>query len=808
MRTSSRVVASALGLALTLTACSGGQPGSLLPPSSPSNAGGPMAGTNLRATMNPSSEAPLATAPKTFGALAFSDLGRRDPHAMVRVALTLRYEHQAELDRFTDEAATTHHFLTREQFIARFAPSQAHEEAVVAALRNAGFTIERRYPNRTLVDAKAPSTVVERFFSTEMHNVHQGKYGVRYTNVKDASVPESIRPLVRAVSLNNLIVAQTVVDQSGGPINPHPTGKLPQKTAKPPTTELPAAFRPMATGCSGQLFVNPGFESGATGWTTSGDVWDYAPYAYQGSYFAWLDGYSYPGGADYDAQTVSIPAGCKATLSYELYIDTNESSYSGAIDTLKVTVNGTTVQSFSNLNATSSYTLKTVDVSKYAGGNATIQWSSYHGGYGTSDFLLDNTSLTLSPGTGTPPPSPTPAPTATPTAKPTATPTTSPTATPTAHPTATPTTAPTATPTTAPTATPAAGCNNAASLNGPLSNSSGTLATGVSKPFDFPSQHGCTGAGETAAIVIDLPGTVSYVNSYLSGAGVTQTGTITFKAVDGGGSGDEAEADLDMETIAGLAPQANIIVYDTGSLSDQAIEDAYNQVLTDGKAQVVNSSFGGCESGDTPFASSTNSIAQQGASTGVTFNASSGDHGSNNCGSTYSPSEGVSAPAGGAYFQSIGGVNFTYNSSGVLQTVTAGTSNGDAGGGGVSTVNALPSYQSGITGTITSGRNQPDISLPFDPVAVYTGGSWGSYLGTSWSSPASVALILQADQLHGSKLGQLNPTLYSLFKSSGYNTYYTPCTSGSIGAYSCNGSQYNQAAGIGAPKGWALANAL
>ena len=71
-----------------------------------------------------------------------------------------------------------------------------------------------------------------------------------------------------------------------------------------------------------------------------------------------------------------------------------------------------------------------------------------------------------------------------------------------------------------------------------------------------------------------------------------------------------------------------------------------------------------------------------------------------------------------------------------------------------------------------------------------------------------MALFIEADELHGSKLGWLNPTLYSLFTSTGYGTYYTPCTSGNNIAYTCNATQYNQAAGIGTPKGFALANAL
>ena len=68
--------------------------------------------------------------------------------------------------------------------------------------------------------------------------------------------------------------------------------------------------------------------------------------------------------------------------------------------------------------------------------------------------------------------------------------------------------------------------------------------------------------------------------------------------------------------------------------------------------------------------------------------------------------------------------------------------------------------------------------------------------------------IIEANELHATKLGWIDPAVYSLFGSTGYSSYYTPCTSGSNGAYSCNATQYNQAAGIGAPKGWALANAL
>jgi hypothetical protein len=818
MRRLSRVVASAIGLSFTLSAC-GGHGGSSLPGSSGDSADAAARATTATAVTAAAASilasTPQISVPLTAGKLAFTDAGRRASTAPVAVSLTLAYNHQAELDSFVANVSNPNsgsyrQFLTPEQFDAYYAPTVQQEQSVVTALQNAGFTITQRFPNRTIVDATAPSSTVERFFSTEMHNVQQGLYGQRFANLKPAVVPASISPLVRTASLSNVVVVRTIVDQqkkivSTGAIVPH--AKTIDPNAVAGRESAPAQrVKPLA-GCSGQLLLNPGFESGNTSWTTtSGVITEDSADAYAGNWFSFLDGYT-SAETDTLAQTVTIPSGCTATLSYYLYVGTNETS-TKALDTLKLTVAGTLEQSFSDLtNTGGGYVQESVNLSSFAGTSPKILWTSKQTGSKETDFFIDSTSLTLSGGTSTP--TPTPAPTATATAKPTATPTVGPTATP--RPTATPTA------TAAPTATPTGGggtaCNGAPIDNGPLSNSSGTLASGIAKPFDYPVQHGCNGAGYTAAVIIDDAVNTSYVAKYLSASGVTQTGTITNEAVDGGGTGDDPETDLDVQTISGLAPGANIIVYDIGSLSDQAIEDGYNKVLSDGKAAAVNSSFGGCESSDPTFESSTNSIAEQGASEGVEFSASAGDTGSDECGNDNA--KGVSAPAGGPYFTSIGGVNFTYNTSGVLQTVTAGDStcsggvNGVCyGGGGVSTVVALPSFQSGIAGMITSGRNQPDISLPFDPVAVYTGGAFAQYLGTSWSSPASVALFIEADELHASKLGWLNPTIYSLFKQTGYASYFTPCTSGNNIAYTCSATQYNQAAGIGTPKGYALAQQL
>ena len=213
MQRSTRAMASALGLTLALTACGGHV--SSLPEIS-----GAGAGTTPSATSSSLSDKPLTSIPKLYGELAYTDAGRRPAKAPVRISLTLRYNHQAELDRLVANLnapglSPHRHFLSAKEFNAYYAPTEQQEGSVVRALQRAGFTITKRYANRTIVDAKARSSIVEQFFSTEIHNVHQGKHGERYTNLKPATVPRSIASYVRDLSLNNLIVVRTLVDQEG-----------------------------------------------------------------------------------------------------------------------------------------------------------------------------------------------------------------------------------------------------------------------------------------------------------------------------------------------------------------------------------------------------------------------------------------------------------------------------------------------------------------------------------------------------------------------------------------------------------------
>jgi Zn-dependent metalloprotease len=151
-------------------------------------------------------------------------------------------------------------------------------------------------------------------------------------------------------------------------------------------------------GCSGQQLGNPGFETGtAAPWTASAGVIDNSASqaAHAGSWKAWLDGYGTTH-TDTLSQSVTIPAGCGATLSFYLHIDSAETTASVPYDKLTVKVGATTLATYSNLNKASGYSLKSFNVSSFAGQTVTIGFTGTEDSSLQTSFVVDDTALTLS----------------------------------------------------------------------------------------------------------------------------------------------------------------------------------------------------------------------------------------------------------------------------------------------------------------------------------------------------------------------------------------------------------------------------
>ncbi|MFE9611547.1 M4 family metallopeptidase [Streptomyces sp. NPDC006012] len=147
---------------------------------------------------------------------------------------------------------------------------------------------------------------------------------------------------------------------------------------------------------SAQLLGNPGFESGSTAWAaTSGVITnDTRQAAHTGSYKAWLSGYGSTH-TDTLSQSVTVPAGCKASFTFYLHVDTDETD-STQYDTLTVTAGSTTLATYSNLDAASGYSQKTFDLSSFAGSTVTLKFSGVEDPALQTSFVVDDTAVTTS----------------------------------------------------------------------------------------------------------------------------------------------------------------------------------------------------------------------------------------------------------------------------------------------------------------------------------------------------------------------------------------------------------------------------
>ncbi|MHB0971706.1 MAG: S8 family peptidase [Thermoanaerobaculia bacterium] len=157
-------------------------------------------------------------------------------------------------------------------------------------------------------------------------------------------------------------------------------------------------------GTTTQLLSNPGFESGNNGaWTTTADVitssTSRTPQA--GSWYAWMCGYG-SSHTDYAYQQVSIPSGATAaSLNFYLKIDTAETTTSTVYDKMSVQILNSsgsvlaTLATYSNLNKSTSYALKSFDLLAYKGQTIRVRFYATEDSSYQTSFLVDTTSLNV-----------------------------------------------------------------------------------------------------------------------------------------------------------------------------------------------------------------------------------------------------------------------------------------------------------------------------------------------------------------------------------------------------------------------------
>lgn len=336
---------------------------------------------------------------------------------------------------------------------------------------------------------------------------------------------------------------------------------------------------------------------------------------------------------------------------------------------------------------------------------------------------------------------------------------------------------------------------------------SGYAPSDIKKAYSFSSN--LNGAGQTLAL-FELDGfTQSDVTAYEKAFGLPNV-PLEVILVDGfsGSPGSGAgEVTLDIELMIALSPGvAKIIVYE-GPNTTSGLVDTYNKIATDNRAKSISTSWGLSEKqsqGST--IQSENQIFKQMAAQGQALFAASGDSGAYDDGTTL----GVDDPASQPMVVGVGGTNLTVNADKSYAKETTwshGSGPGQGGGGGISTVWSIPTWQQGVANSSNKAsstmRNVPDVALDADPAtgyAIYFGGSWTVFGGTSCAAPLWAAFWAQVNQQRAlnaqTALGFPNTFLYQAGSSTSYSTIFHDITVGTNGYYPAVAG-YDAATGFG-----------
>jgi subtilase family serine protease len=351
--------------------------------------------------------------------------------------------------------------------------------------------------------------------------------------------------------------------------------------------------------------------------------------------------------------------------------------------------------------------------------------------------------------------------------------------------------------------------------------------------FSHLYSQGDLGLGQTVALY-ELQGYgTSDIAAYQSCYGTSTA--VTPVTVDGGPTARSGvgEADVDIEEVLSLAPQVHILVYQ-GPNNSTGGYDTYNSIVAQDTARVVSTSWGLCE----PFegsaeAQAENALFEEAAVQGQSVLAATGDEGSEDClGKSYANDVlAVDDPASQPFVTGVGGTSWSAAGSPPAESAwnDGPTCCWGSGGGGISALWTMPSYQvgagaPGVVNTRSSGtpcaaaagsycREVPDVSAlagPF-PYLNYVSGSWGSWGGTSLAAPlwaSMIALTNASAACGGQDVGFANPALYSAAAAdpAAFNDVTTGDNdlSGMNGGAFPAGPGYDMATGLGTPNGAAL----
>jgi subtilase family serine protease len=314
----------------------------------------------------------------------------------------------------------------------------------------------------------------------------------------------------------------------------------------------------------------------------------------------------------------------------------------------------------------------------------------------------------------------------------------------------------------------------------------------VRRAYEIEELHaaGTHGEGQTVAIVSLDTFSADDVAAWDREMGITgpPVESIRLEGTEATLGRDTGEVALDIQVIRGIAPAAQILNYE-GPQHLSSFGSLVAKIVSDGRADLVNISYGWCEKYYPPGVIEANEQEYAAAvAAGISIFVASGDEGAYGCRRVeVNPddqferdvSPAVISPATSPSMISVGGTFLSVREDGTYFEEAGWEEplGGSGTGGGVSTIYSRPSWQRGVgvDNAQSNGMRQvPDVGGPADShsgfIVIYTPSDAEQTVstigGTSAASPfwvGSMALVRQMAGQHGiNGLGALGPLLYQV----------------------------------------------
>ena len=209
-----------------------------------------------------------AAAPDVLRLYQVTDVGELPPTTSLPLLLVMKYQHESELRALVESQSTPgspmfHHYLTKDQFVASYAPTAAAYAQAVAKLQGAGFRVTTSDPDRNMIGVQAPVSVINRYFSTSIHRVLTNGRSA-FANVKSVTIPAELPDVLSVNGLDNvaLLRAQVIpADLSKAPKSHmlRPYSLSPNAIGGPPNGPSGQGYGPSAIASAYNIPANYGY---------------------------------------------------------------------------------------------------------------------------------------------------------------------------------------------------------------------------------------------------------------------------------------------------------------------------------------------------------------------------------------------------------------------------------------------------------------------------------------------------------------------------------------------------------------------